>query len=59
MIGSRNLALNVQKQINRFIVNNLHLKIKQNKIINCNEDSIKFLGFKIYFAKSYKKIKVI
>jgi len=58
MIGSRNLALNVQKQINRFIVNNLHLKIKQNKIINCNEDSIKFLGFKIYFAKSYKKLKL-
>jgi hypothetical protein len=59
MIGSRNLAINVQKQIDRFIMNNLHLKIKQNKIINCNEDSIKFLGFKIYFVKSHKKIKVI
>ena len=58
IVGPRSLAFNVQKQIDTFIKSDLHLKIKQNKIVNRNEGSVRFLGFQIYFATFCKKTKV-
>lgn len=58
IVGPRSLVLNAQKQIDIFIKSDLHLKIKQNKIVNRNEGSIQFLGFQIYFATFCKKTRV-
>lgn len=58
VVGSKKLAVSVQKQINTFIKSNLHLEIKQNKIVNRNEGSVHFLGFRIYLAKFHKKTRV-
>lgn len=52
------MAVSIQKQINTFIKSNLHLKIKQNKIVNRNQGSVPFLGFRIYLAKFHKKTRV-
>jgi retron-type reverse transcriptase len=58
VVGPRNLALSIQKQIDTFIKSDLHLEVKQNKIVNRNEGSVKFLGFRIYLAKFHKKTRV-
>jgi len=58
VVGPRSLAFNIQKQIDTFIKSDLHLEIKQNKIVNRNEGSVKFLGFAIYLAKFHKKTRV-
>ena len=58
IVGLRSLVLNAQKQIDTFIKSDLHLKIKQNQIVNRNEGSVKFLAFQIYFAAFYKKTRV-
>jgi hypothetical protein len=58
VVGPRSLALNIQKQIDTFIKSDLHLEVKQNKIVNRNEGSVKFLGFNIYLAKFHKKTRV-
>jgi len=58
VVGPRSLALNIQKQIDTFIKSDLHLEVTQNKIVNRNEGSVKFLGFTIYLAKFHKKTRV-
>ena len=58
MAGPRSLVLNAHKQIDIFIKSDLHLEVKQNNIVNRNEGSVKFLGFRIYFAAFYKKTRV-
>jgi hypothetical protein len=58
MIGSKSLVFNAQKQIDIFVKSDLHLKIKQSKVMNRNENYVKFLGFQIYFATFCKKTKV-
>lgn len=58
IVGSKKIAVSVQKQINTFIKSNLHLEIKHSKIINRNEGSVPFLGFRIYLAKFHKKTRV-
>lgn len=57
MVGPRSLVLSTQNQIDIFIKSDLHLRIKQNKIVNRNEGSVKFLGFQIYFATFCNKIR--
>ena len=58
VVGSKKMAVSIQKQINTFIKSNLHLKIKQNKIVNRNQGSVPFLGFRIYLAKFHKKLEL-
>jgi retron-type reverse transcriptase len=58
IVGPRSLVLNTQKQIDTLIKSDLHLKIKQNRMVNRNEGSVKFLGFQIYFAVFCKKTRV-
>jgi hypothetical protein len=58
VVGPRNLARSIQKQRDTFIKSDLHLEVKQNKIVNRNEGSVKFLGFRIYLAKFHKKTRV-
>lgn len=45
--GSRKFVEGVRLFINNFIKSNLHLKIKKDDLINRNEKSVKFLGFKL------------
>lgn len=58
ILGPKKFVISVQKQIDTYIKSNLHLEIKQNKIVNLNESSVQFLGFVIYFVKFKKKTKV-
>lgn len=58
IVGSRNQASMIQKQIDTFIKSDLHLEVKYNKIVNRNEGSVNFLGFRIYLAKFHKKSRV-
>lgn len=58
IVGSKKIAISIQKQINTFIKSNLHLEIKQNKIINRNEGSVQYVGFRVYLAKFHKKTRV-
>lgn len=58
IVGPRSLVFNTQKQIDTLIKSDLHLKIKQNRIVNRNEGSVKFLGFQIYFGVFCKKTRV-
>lgn len=54
----KKMALSIQQQIDTFIKSNLHLKIKQNKVINRNEGFILFLGFRVYITNIYKQSNI-
>jgi retron-type reverse transcriptase len=58
IVGSRKLATEVQKRIDTFLKSDLHLEVKQNRIVNRNEAAVEFLGFLIYLAKFKKKSRV-
>ena len=47
IVGSREYASQVRKDINNFIKGNLHLKVKKDNIIHRNENSVKFLGYMV------------
>ena len=44
IVGSREYASQVRKDINNFIKGNLHLKVKKDNIVHRNENPVKFLG---------------
>lgn len=58
VVGSRSLAIETQKTVDRFLKSDLHIEIKKSSIINQNERGIKFLGFIIYFSNSTKKTQI-
>ena len=47
IVGSREYASQVRKNINNFVKGNLHLKVKKDNIVHRNEGQIKFLGHMI------------
>ena len=47
IVGSREYASQVRKNINNFLKGNLHLEIKKDKLVHRNDKSIYFLGHKI------------
>ncbi len=44
IVGSREYASQVRKDINNFVKGNLHLKVKKDNIVHRNEGQVKFLG---------------
>ena len=44
IVGSREYASQVRKDINNFIKGNLHLKIRKDNLVHRNDNPIKFLG---------------
>jgi len=44
IVGSREYASQVRKDINNFVKGNLHLRVKKDNIVHCNEGQVKFLG---------------
>lgn len=51
--GNRKFALQIQKYLCNFIKRNLHLEVKKNNLVSCNNRPLKFLGHLIGF-KAYK-----
>jgi retron-type reverse transcriptase len=44
IVGSREFALQIRKDLNNFIKNNLHLEVKKDNLVSRNDKPIKFLG---------------
>jgi len=59
VVGSRNFANKLQKDINQFIKANLHLKIKKDTIIHRNEGAVTFLGHLIKLQEYRKKYNTL
>jgi hypothetical protein len=59
IIGSKKFAIKTKNKINGFIKTNLQLQIKKNTIVNKNNKSILFLGFRIKFKTITTKTKKI
>jgi retron-type reverse transcriptase len=55
--GTKKMAFRIRDKIDNFIKSNLHLEVKQNKIVNRNEGPVKFLGFLIYLVKFRHKTR--
>jgi retron-type reverse transcriptase len=47
IVGSREYASQVRKDINNFVKGNLHLKVKKDNIVHRNKGQVKFLGHMI------------
>jgi retron-type reverse transcriptase len=65
VVGSREYAVQVQKEINNFLKGNLHLEVKKNNLVHRNDKAITFLGhtirlseFKIKTSAKPKQIRV-
>lgn len=54
--GNREFALQIRKDLNGFIENSLYLEIKNDNLIDCNENSVEFLGH--FISLGYYKEKV-
>jgi hypothetical protein len=59
IVGSREFATPVRKDINNFINGNLHLNARKDNLIDCNDGQIKFLGYLIGFFEFKVKMSVI
>jgi DNA polymerase III delta prime subunit len=59
VVGSRNFATKLQKDINLFIKGNLHLRVKKAEIIYRNGGSVKFLGHHIKLQEFRKKYNTL
>lgn len=53
---SKKMAVTLQKQIDIYLKNDLHLEIKQNSIISRNENLTLFVGYKIKVVKKLNNI---
>ena len=47
IVGSKEYASQIRKDINNFVKGNLHLKVKKDNIVHRNEGQVKFLGHMI------------
>jgi retron-type reverse transcriptase len=57
--GSRELATESQKRINNFLKSDLHLEVKESRIISRPEGKgAKFLGFRVYLSNRNRKTRV-
>jgi len=59
IVGPKKFAIKIKNKINGFIKTNLHLQIKKNTIVNKNNKSLLFLGFRIKFITMLTKTKKI
>jgi hypothetical protein len=44
IVGSREYARQIRKDLNNFIKSNLHLDVKKDNLVSCNDGPVKFLG---------------
>lgn len=51
IVGSREFALQIRKDLNNFIKSNLHLEVKKNNLVSRNDKPVKFLGHFIDFSE--------
>ena len=58
VVGPRELAHRVQGEVDRFLKQNLHLEVKENRIVSRNDKGVKFLGFQVYMPHFKKKTRV-
>jgi retron-type reverse transcriptase len=58
VVGPRELARKVQGEVDRFLKQNLHLEVKENRIVSRNDKGVKFLGFQVYMPHFKKKTRV-
>lgn len=59
IVGPKQFAEGIRKDINQFIKGNLHLEVKKDDLINRNEGGVKFLGFMIYLVNFNKKVRTL
>lgn len=58
IVGPRELARKVQGEVDQFLKQNLHLEVKENRIVNRNDKGVPFLGFQVYMPHFKKKARV-
>nr|YP_009720770.1 putative LAGLIDADG DNA endonuclease [Ostreobium quekettii]QGQ61982.1 putative LAGLIDADG DNA endonuclease [Ostreobium quekettii] len=56
--GPRSLAVEIQRRIDNFLKSNLHLEVKENRILSRTAGGVNFLGFRIYLSDRSKKTRV-
>lgn len=56
--GTRDFANQIQRRIDEFIKSDLHLEVKENRILNRTEGGVSFLGFRVYLPERSKKTRV-
>ncbi len=55
--GPGRLAVETQKRIDNFLKSDLHLEVKENRILNRTAGKVNFLGFRIYLSERSKKTR--
>ena len=56
--GPRSLAVEIQRRIDTFLKSDLHLEVKENRILSRTAGGVNFLGFRIYLSDRSKKTRV-
>ena len=56
--GPKSLAVEVQRRIDTFLKSDLHLEVKDNRILNRSAGGVNFLGFRVYLSDRSKKTRV-
>jgi retron-type reverse transcriptase len=51
IVGSREYAVQVRKDINNFLKSSLHLKVKKDNLVHRNDGPVIFLGYKIRLSE--------
>ena len=51
VVGSREYAVQVKKDINNFLKSSLHLKVKKDNLVHRNDGPVIFLGHKIRLSE--------
>jgi len=59
VVGSREFALQIRKDLNNFIKSNLHLEVKKNSLVHRNDKPVKFLGHLIGLSEYKEKTSAI
>jgi retron-type reverse transcriptase len=59
IVGSREFALHIRKDLNNFIKSNLHLEVKKDNLVSRNDKPVKFLGYLIGLSEYKVKTSAI
>lgn len=57
IVGPRSLAQEVLTKIVLFLKSDLHLNVKESRVVNRNEKGATFLGFQVYLPSFHKKTR--
>jgi retron-type reverse transcriptase len=59
IVGSREYAVQVRKDINNFLKSSLHLKVKKDNLVHRNDGPVIFLGHKIHLSEFQVKTSAL